>query len=114
GAQLFIQITGNDNQTIINNYYSSERSRAAQDGVRRFLGPEMPATGHFDHELLYLQQVRDAVPSRAGDRGIIEKFSPKPTKLIFMTEDAKRTVLERPFPFKHLFYCKRPIQHRWG
>lgn len=103
GSQLFVQVTGDNNTLIVNNIYSSERARAAQEGVRRFLGPELPSQGFFDHELLTLHQVRDQVRAKAGDKGVIEKFSGRPIKLIFTSEEAKRAVLDCVLPFKKAF-----------
>lgn len=102
-SQLFLQVTGNNNTIILGNEYSSERARAAQEGVRRFLGPPIPSQGFFENELLFLHQVRDEVRAKSGDRGVIERFSSKPVKLVITSEEAKRTILERPYPFKVAF-----------
>lgn len=109
GAQLIIQVTGSNNTILIQNNYTSERARAAQEGVRRFLGPALPSQGIFENELLFLHQVRDEVRAKAGDKGIIEKFSQKAVKLIFTSDESKRLVLEEPLPFKKAFLVSGQI-----
>jgi hypothetical protein len=109
GSQLFIQVTGNNNTIIMGHSYTSERARATQEGVRRYLGPSLPTQGYFDRELLFLHQVRGEVRARAGDFGVIEKFSPKPVKLLFTTEDAKRIVLDCAHPFGMAFVVSGQI-----
>ena len=42
----------------------------------------------------------DEVEDQLGDRGVVERFSKKPVKLLFMTPEAKAAVLDRPYPFK--------------
>lgn len=114
GSQLFVQVTGDNNTVIVNNVYTSERARAAQEGVRRFLGPPIPSQGYFEHELLFLHQVRGQVRAKAGDFGIIEKFSDKPVKLVFTSDDAKRAILDSEFPFKKLFIVSGQISTAGG
>ena len=103
GAQLILQVTGPGSSVVVNNIYSSERARAAQEGIRRHFGPPIPTQGYFQDEVMYLHQVKGDVHARTGDRGIIERFSEKPAKLLFMNDVAKAKVLDRPYPFRAAF-----------
>lgn len=86
--------------SITNIIINNETANAIQNNVRRFLGPTAPEPGAFQHEVLYLHQMRGDPMSNVGDRGVIERFSTKPVKLHFMTPEAKAAVLDRPYPFK--------------
>jgi hypothetical protein len=45
--------------------------------------------------------MRGDLNSKVGDRGVTEKFSPKPVKLHFMTPEVKACILDKPEnPFK--------------
>lgn len=97
GSQLNIVVTGNTGPVTINSVViNSEKANAVQNGARRFLGPAIPIKGHFEREVLYLQQIRADVKSTVGDRGVIEKFSNKPVKLLFLTPEAKAAILDKP------------------
>jgi hypothetical protein len=87
----------------VNIVINSEQANAVQNGVRRFIGPQPKIQGTFEREVLYLHQVRDDPKSKAGDRGIIERFSPKPVKLHIMTAEAKAAILDEPYPFKKAY-----------
>ncbi len=102
GAQIIFEIRGNTAPVTVNNIIvTSERANAIQNNVRRFLGPAIPENGHFEREVLYLQQMRGDSKTSIGDRGVIEKFSPKPVKLYFMTPKVKAAILDQPEnPFK--------------
>jgi hypothetical protein len=55
GAQIVFEIKGNTAPVIVNNIIvTSERANAIQNNVRRFLGPTIPESGHFEREVLYL------------------------------------------------------------
>ncbi|NKB95109.1 hypothetical protein HED48_04760 [Ochrobactrum intermedium] len=41
-----------------------------------------------------MEQVKNDVSSKSGDRGIVETISPRPVKLQFAQEPAKRAVLD--------------------
>jgi hypothetical protein len=79
---------------------NNETANAIQNNVRRFLGPSLPDDGSFQREVLYLEQMRGDPKSKVGDRGVIERFSKKPVKLLFTTPESKAAVLDRPYPFK--------------
>lgn len=95
GSQLNIAIQG-DVHVHMNISIDSERANAVQNNIRRFIGRPVPETGSFEREVLYLEQMRGNRSSSAGDRGIIEKFSPRPVKLHFMSEEVKAAILEKP------------------
>jgi hypothetical protein len=106
GSQLNITVTGTTGPVTINTVYvNSEKANAVQNGIRRFLGPSIPIKGRFEREVLYLQQIRAEAKSTVGDRGVIEKFSTKPVKLLFLTPDVKSAILdtpENPFQFAYV------------
>jgi hypothetical protein len=102
GSQVTFAISGNTAPITVNNVIvNSEKANAVQNGARRFLGPSIPMHGNFEREVMYLQQMRGDSKSTVGDRGVIEKFSPKPIKLHFMTPAVKASILDQPEnPFK--------------
>jgi len=93
GSQLNIAIQGDAHFHL---HIDSERANALQNNVRRFLGPVVPEVGSFEREVLYLEQMRGNRASSVGDRGIIEKYSSRPVKLHFMSEEVKAAILEKP------------------
>jgi hypothetical protein len=60
--------------------------RTVSDG---YLDPSLPSQGRFEREILYLDQIRGDTRAKAGDRGIIERFYPKPVKLQFATPEGQ-------------------------
>jgi hypothetical protein len=112
GSQLILSVAGDMNLTV---NIGSQEANAAQNSIRRFLGPQLPQFDFFTQEVLYLRQVRDDASSRAGDRGVIEKFSPKPVKLLFLTPEAKRMILDQPDnPFRLAFIVDGEISRIGG
>jgi len=97
GSQLFLNVSGNAKVNVIIN---SEQANAVQNSIRRFVGPQPKIQGMFEREVLYLYQVRGETKSKAGDRGIIERFSLKPVKLNIMTPEAKAKIIDSKYPFK--------------
>jgi hypothetical protein len=47
-------------------------ANAVQNGVTRFLGPQLPASKMMPDQLLVLEQVKNDATSKTGDRGIID------------------------------------------
>jgi hypothetical protein len=84
-------------------HYNSQQANAVQNSARRYLGPRIPTTEVRHDVLLRLHQVRGGVSSKVGDLGIIEELSPARVKLSFASEEAKRKILEQPFPFESIF-----------
>lgn len=104
GSQLFLNVKG-DVKFENHFHITSEEANAAQNGVRRYLGDRPPVSGFFQSEPLYLSQLRGDTRSKWGDRGVIEKFSRKPVRLIFANEEVKRQILdlhENPFSLVYL------------
>lgn len=96
GSQFNLAIQGNATVNVTNITINSESANAIQNNVRRYLGPPVPESGLFEREVLYLEQMRRGTKTSAGDRGVIEKFSPRPVKLLFMTEEVKAAIIEKP------------------
>tara|TARA_R100001086_G_C11815987_1_gene252857 strand:- start:491 stop:1279 length:789 start_codon:yes stop_codon:yes gene_type:complete len=95
GSQLNIQVAEggvvNLSQVI---HMTTPDANAAQNGARRYLGPAKPASYIATDQLLTLEQVKNSAKSKTGDRGIIETIGSHAVKLQFLSEDAKRKVLE--------------------
>ena len=101
GSNLTIQIVGN---VSIQQTFNSADANTIQNNIRRYTSKELPASHHFHAEPLTLFQVRGDATTHAGDRGVIQKFSEKPVRLYFMSEDAKRAILDHPEnPFQMIF-----------
>jgi hypothetical protein len=102
GAQLFLSVTGGVH--LHQHYhYDSQQANAVQNSARRYLGPTLPTTEIRHDVLMRLHQVRGGVTSKVGDMGIIEEVSKARVKLSFASEDAKKRILEQPFPFDSIF-----------
>ena len=96
-SQINFNVIGNTAPVTINSIVvDSERANAIQNNVRRYLGPDIPESGNFEKEVLYLEQMRGNSRSNVGDRGIIERYSPKPVKLYFMSPDVKAAIVDKP------------------
>lgn len=103
GAQIILQING-DVHTHYHQSYDSEQANVVQNQIRKYLGPSVPSSQRFHSEPLTLVQVRDDPKGQVGDKGVIERFSTKPLRLLFMNEEAKRSVLDGDRnPFKMVF-----------
>jgi hypothetical protein len=100
-AQYNIQATDHAKVEIHNHFHVGfVEANAIQNGVRRFLGPAIPAIEIVRDRLLTLEQVKNVASAKTGDRGIIESVWPKAVKLQFLSETAKQQVLsltENPF-----------------
>jgi hypothetical protein len=100
-AQYNIQATDYAKVEIHNHFHVGfVEANAIQNGVRRFLGPAIPAIEIVRDRLLTLEQVKNVASAKTGDRGIIESVWPKAVKLQFLSETAKQQVLslaENPF-----------------
>jgi hypothetical protein len=102
GSQLFLTING-DVHLHPHYHYNSQQANAVQNSARRYLGPTIPTTEIRHDVLLRLHQVRGGVTSKVGDVGIIEEVSKSRVKLSFASEEAKRRILDQPFPFDSIF-----------
>jgi hypothetical protein len=100
-AQYNIQATDHAKIEIHNHFHVGYvEANAIQNGVRRFLGPAVPAVEIIRDRLLTLEQVKNVASAKTGDRGIIESVWPRAVKLQFLSETAKQQVLslaENPF-----------------
>lgn len=92
-SQLNISVNSGGAPITIN--ITSAEANAIQNRIARSLNkiPEIKDT-RFRKEILTLYQARDDARARTGDKGRIEKFSPRPLKLLFANEEAKRAILE--------------------
>nr|WP_064245335.1 hypothetical protein [Rhizobium leguminosarum]OAP96880.1 hypothetical protein A4U53_11890 [Rhizobium leguminosarum] len=90
-------------------------ANALQNGVSRFLGPQLPSSQFLTDQLMVLEQVKNAAAAKSGDRGIIESVHPKPVKLQFSTEEAKRRVLDiHENPFDCVFQVNVEVRSAGG
>ncbi|MBY3233174.1 hypothetical protein [Rhizobium laguerreae] len=94
---------------------NSMEANAIQNGVTRFLGPQLPASKMMPDQLLVLEQVKNDATSKTGDRGIIEAISSKPVKLQFSSEQAKRAILGvHHNPFECVFQVNVEVRSTGG
>lgn len=101
GSQVIIQVNGNIN---IQSSFNSIEASTIQNNVRRYASRALPSSSSFSSEPLSLFQVRGDAKTHAGDRGIIQKYSERSVRLYFMSEDAKRAILDQPEnPFQMIF-----------
>lgn len=95
GAQLNLNVMDGGTVHIHQQIHiNSVDANAVQNGARRYLGPRLPANYVAADQLMVLEQVKNSVKAKTGDRGVIEAIVDKPVKLRFLSEDAKRKVLE--------------------
>lgn len=94
GSQMNIQVFDGGTVNVQHVHFASMDSNAIQNGVARFLGPALPASYVAIDQLITLDQVKNRPKSKTGDFGIIETIAQRPVKLQFLSEDAKRQVLE--------------------
>jgi hypothetical protein len=103
-SQLNIQVSSGSEVNVYNININSRDANALQNSARRFLGPSLPATEIRTDELLILEQVKNSSSAQTGDRGVIESITRRPVKLVFLSEDAKKQVLDLPAnPFQCVF-----------
>ncbi|WKZ15466.1 MAG: hypothetical protein QY317_16345 [Candidatus Jettenia caeni] len=93
GSQINISTTINGD-VHLNFGLNSMEANAIQNAIEREL-KLISATQKDRHEkvLLYLYQAKGDVDSNTGNKGIIEKISLSPIKVIFDNEEIKRNVL---------------------
>lgn len=68
-------------------------ANAIQNRIRNSIDIKKQCFEKHEKQVFYWYQARDA-STKAGDKGIIEKFSPKPLPVIFSAEDIKTLMLE--------------------
>lgn len=94
GGQFNMQISDQAKVEIHQHFYLGYRdANALQNGVRRYLGPDLQAVEIRRDLLLTLEQVKNVASSKTGDRAIIEALWPRPVKLQFLNDEAKSQVL---------------------
>lgn len=94
GAQF--NISARDNSRVIVNYIINSRdANALQNAARRITGEHVAKAEEFERGvLMVLEQVKNNPNARTGDRGIIEKISPKAVRLRFAGADVKNAILD--------------------
>lgn len=99
-----VNITFNGPVTYAPIVVTSLEANALQNSVSRYNGPKLPITGVRPDELMTLEQVKNSAKTTTGDRGVIEAISDRPVKLQFLSDEAKRKVLElHENPFQSVF-----------
>jgi hypothetical protein len=102
GAQFIIQVNGDfhlDKRVMIN----SRDANAVQNQIGRFLSASLPKDEILRGEVLYLRRVSDETKGNIGDKGTIERLSPKLVPLRFDSHAAKQIILDQPYPFRVAF-----------
>jgi hypothetical protein len=105
GSNLFITVN-NGSAQIFNVKVTSTEANAIQNQIRRKLNP-IPdeADDVYRKETMVLYQARGgAFGAKIGHKAIIERFSPKPLKLLFDNQDAEAGILHTPEnPFERVY-----------
>lgn len=93
GSQLNLVANSGGGPIVIN--LNSQEANTVQRGAERLIN-RLPdrSDSKLIKDLLVFYQTRADTKSTSGDRGIIEKYSPKPLKVIFMSPEAKKAVLD--------------------
>ena len=101
-----INFVANDGGTIIFNApLSSIEANAVQNGLRRQIDaiPETITGVHRD-QVLYWYQVRADLATKPGDKAIIERFSRRPVRVRFNSDEVKQAMLDREDnPFRKIY-----------
>lgn len=114
GAQL--NVIDNTNG-VINNFFTVSPTDAAAiaHNAHHLLNSELPDEERFTNEPMTLFQMRDAPPGKTGDYGIVDRFSPKPRKLLFASEAIKVSVLHPDGnPFEKVFWVDGVVKTASG
>lgn len=98
-----IQVYGENNKIVQNNFYVDTRVGADVNRVVDHLLAHIPADDlRFENEPLALYQLRDA---RKGDLGFIDRFDKKPKRLSFADDGVKSAILHgEASPFDVFFF----------
>lgn len=87
-----INISGN---VIINFNLSSLEANAAQNKIKNLIGEmQEPIQSSYKKEIFIWHIAKNDVKSQSGDKGIIEKISKKPCKVIFANEKIKSEMID--------------------
>jgi hypothetical protein len=115
-AQYNIQASDSAKVEIHNHFHVGfVEANAIQNGVRRFLGPQLPALEVVRDRLMTLEQVKNVASAKTGDRGIIESVWPKAVKLQFLSDAAKQQVLSlAENPFQRVFLVDAEVHSARG
>lgn len=90
---------------VFNAPLNSVEANAVQNGLRRRIDtiPETLTGVHRD-QVLYWYQVRADVAQKPGDKAVIERFSNRPVKVRFYSDEVKRDMLDHEDnPFRKLY-----------
>lgn len=95
----------------------SNEARSVQNGISRRLDKkpkDKEDEDEFEEEYLIIFQARGVASSKAGDLGIIDKFSEKPLRLRFSSEEAKAAILEEERVFKLVYVVRGKVETAGG
>ena len=114
GAQLIINVTGNNNKMLVINA-SSLDSNAVQNAAKRELkNLALPAQESYEKVILTWYQVRKD-RSDKGDRAIIESISDRPFRCVFQNETVKAAILaDEENLFKFAYYVDVMVERIKG
>lgn len=95
GSQLNMNVMDGGTVHVHQHFHiNGVEANAVQNGVNRFLGPRLPSSQIVPDQWMVLEQVKNSASAKSGDRGVIEAIYPKPVRLQFSSEEAKRRVLD--------------------
>lgn len=104
GSQL--NFIANQGGTLnVNLHLSSQEAAAGQQHLRRLIEARpIPESGVKYDEVFYWYQVRDDQVGKPGDQGVIERYSVKPVKVRFASDEVKSAMMDMAAnPFRQLF-----------
>ena len=114
GSQLNV-IAQDNSSPVVNINVINIRSDEAAEIVRNagyLLAKSVPTEDAFSLEPLTLYQMRDA---RAGDMGFIDRFTDKPVKLTFASEETKNAILHHSDnPWDTIFFVSGTVKTAGG
>jgi hypothetical protein len=90
---------------IIQAPLTSVEANAVQNGLRRRIEAiPLPTSGIQRDQVLYWYQMRDDRAEKPGDKAVIERFSKRPVRVRFYSDEVKKDMLDRQDnPFRKLF-----------
>lgn len=98
---------------VINNVFVISSGDAATIGynAQHLLSGQLPEETRFSNEPMLLWRMQDGPPAKTGDWGKIDRFSDKPRKLTFGSDEVKRAILDRPeHPFSLIFFVSGVVK----
>lgn len=114
GSQL--NLIDNRGGNVTNNFFvTPPQATTIANNALHLLNSQFPEEQRFSNEPMVLFQLRDAPPGKSGDLGVIDRFSPRPFKLVFSSDMVKHAILhENGHPFEQVFWVSGIVKTAGG